>query len=304
MTASWDRRSPLLPRRAALRLGGRTLALGALALAGCGRGSDEAPEVTATAPPSATATPSTMPRPEVSLPDGPDEPNGTVIEVLGDPPQDQRVLVEYAATLARDYFFRQLGFYLDGPVVINVVYMPDLPVHAATFLREGATISAITINVGQRTWELETPLERAKVVAHEYFHVLQNWLRGGTDTSPDPLFLVEGAAEYAGYATVIDAGQMTIEEFRDGVLDSIRRQRVPLRPLNQLTDDGPLALTGYQLAALAVDRLVGAKGIDPLARYTLLRRTLPPPAAFEAVFGRTLEAFYIEIALWRRAVRV
>lgn len=283
------------------------LTLGALALAGCARNSDEAPatpEVTATALATPPPTPAPTPDPEVSLPDGPDEPNAIRIEVLGEPPEDQRVLVDYAATLARDYFFRQLGFYLDGPVLINVLHMPDLPVHAATFLRDGARISAVTINVGQRTWEMETPLERTKVVAHEYFHVLQNWLRGSTDTTADPLFIVEGAAEYAGYMTVIDAGQMTVEEFRDGVVESIRLQRVRLAPLDRLTDDGPLALTGYQLAALAVDRLVGRQGIVPLARYTALRRTFAPPEAFEAAFGSTLQAFYRDVALWRLAVGV
>jgi len=297
------RRVPLLPRRAALRLAGRTITLGPLVLAGCAGDARRGTSPTVAAVEQSSPTPSPAPT-DVPFPDGPDEPNAIVIEVLGEPPEDQRVLVEYAAGLARDFFFRELGLYLDGPVRITVVDMPDLPVHAATFLRDGARISAITVNVGQRTWELRTPLERIKIVAHEYFHVLENWLRGSTDTSLDPMFLVEGTAEYAGYASVIDAGQLTIEEFRSDVLEAIRRQGVRLPPLDRLTGDTPFALTAYALAALAVDWLVGDRGIAPVARYTMLRRNLAPDEAFEAVFGRTLESFYLEITQWRRAVGV
>jgi hypothetical protein len=118
------------------------------------------------------------------------------------------------------------------------------------------------------------------------------------------MFLVEGAAEYAGYASVIDGGLLTTEEFRGDVLEAIRRQGVRLPPLDRLTDDTPFALTAYALAALAVDWLVGDRGIAPLARYTMLRRNLAPGEAFEAVFSRTLESFYLEITQWRRAVGV
>ncbi|MGE0133881.1 MAG: hypothetical protein AB7L91_00080 [Dehalococcoidia bacterium] len=314
-----------LPRRGFLRLGARGVALGTLLLAGCGRDEDDSglplsaspvpslpvpqrpspsppPTMTPSPTPSATSTPT--PRADVRLPDGPDEPNEITLEPIADPPQDQLVLVEYAAKLARDSFYRRLGFYLDGPVSINVVNVPELPVHAAAFLREGAEISSITVNVGQATWAIETPLDRTKVVAHEYFHVVQNWLRGGTDTSDEPLFLVEGSAEYAGYLATVDGGMLRGTELRTHLLQRLRRQRILLPALDRLLDHGPLALTGYTLAALAVERLVGLAGLDPIARYTMLVADRAPPDAFEAVFGRSLQAFYGDFAVWRRSVGI
>lgn len=284
-------------RRDLLRLGGHGLALGALLLAGCGVDSEEP---TASPTPPASPSPSPTPTPELVLPAGPDEANELVFEAINDPPQDSFVLVQHAATIARDFLARQLGFYLDGPVTINVANLTDLELHAATFLREGDRISTITINVGQATWSMETPAERTKVVAHEYCHAVQNWLRGSTDTSADPLFLVEGSAEYAGYATVIDAGMISWMEFRDELQDRLRRDRVTLPSLDRLSDDVPLALSGYQLAALAIDHLVGASGVKPLATYTLLRRRETPERAFEIVFERPLADFYFEFADWRR----
>ncbi|MFN8584405.1 MAG: hypothetical protein U0446_03625 [Dehalococcoidia bacterium] len=283
-------------RRDLLRLGGG-LALSAFLAASCGGGGGE--EV---APASTTAAPPTpAPTAELALPAGPRQPNDLVYVAVNDPPQDQFVLVQYAAGLARDFFFRQLGFYLDGPLTINVANLPALELHGATFLREGDRISTVTVNVGQATWEMEAPFERAKVVAHEYFHVLQNWLRGSTDTAADPLFLVEGAAEYAGYATVIDAGLSSWNDLRHGLEERLRNDRVTLPALDRLSDDGPLALSGYQLSALAIDRLVGAAGVQPLARYALLRSREQPPTAFELVFRRSLPDFYAEIAGWRQS---
>ncbi|MGE0226916.1 MAG: hypothetical protein AB7I38_13610 [Dehalococcoidia bacterium] len=316
-----SRATPPLPRRGFLRLGGRGIALGTLLLAGCGRDEVDAPPAsvsplsspsvtpspsppTATASPAPSATTAPAPRAGVRLPEGPDEPNEINLEPIADPPQDQLVLVEYAAKLARDSFYRRLGFYLDGPVTINVVNVPELPVHAAAFLREGNRISSITVNVGQATWAIETPLDRTKVVAHEYFHVVQNWLRGGTDTSDEPLFLVEGSAEYAGYLATVDAGMLRLGELRSHLLQRLRRQRILLPALDRLLDHGPLALTGYTLAALAVERLVGPAGLDPIARYTMLVRDHPPPDAFEAAFGRPLQAFYGDFAVWRRSVGI
>lgn len=286
-------------RRDLLRLSGRGVALGALLVAGCGRDHDEA-----TSTPAPTATPVPTPLPEVALPAGPDEPNVITFDVIGDASEDQVVLVQYAAELARDFYFRELGFHLDGPVAINVIDSPDLPVHAATFLRDGERISSITVNVGQTAWALETPLERTKVVAHEYFHVLQNWLRASTDTSADPPFIIEGSAEYAGYATVIDAGQLTPAGFRESLIDRLRGQRIRLPALDRLTDEGPLALTSYTLFALAVDMLVATRGIAPLAKYALLRRNQPVAPSFEAAFGRSLSAFYADFAVWRRATGI
>jgi len=75
------------------------------------------------------------------------------------------------------------------------------------------------------------------------------------------------------------------------------------RPL-LLDDDGLFALSGYRLPALAIDRLVGVDGVAPLAQYAKLRRDLAPGQAFEAVFGRTLQVFSVDFALWRRTAGV
>lgn len=304
-----------LTRRELLRLGARgaLLVVAGSSLAGLlacsdpdaestpATGSRQLPSPTPQPSPTPTQTPAPPPLPSATLPSGPDSPNEIRIETVGEVPDGAPEQLREWAETARDFYYRQLGFYIDGPVTLKVADSPSLPIHAATYRTEGERISSITINVGRAIWRLETPAERQKVVAHEYFHVIQNWLHGTSSPQPDSFFLVEGSAEYAGYAAIIDAGLMSYADFRNAMLRRLRSEPLKLPPLEQTTEDSPGGIfPKYFLSALAVDYLVGPDGVRPLAQYFALRRDAPVEPAFNAAFAGTTRTFYSSFALWRR----
>jgi hypothetical protein len=233
---------------------------------------------------------------------GPAAPNEIRIETVGKVPSSAPDQIRRWAEQARDFYYRALGLYVDGAVTLKVIDSTAVPIHAATYLAEGDRISSITVNVGSAAWQLESAVERHKVVAHEYFHVIQDWLHGPSYPLPEAFFLVEGAAEYAGYAAVIDAGELTHERFRSEMHARLRRLPLKLAPLDRLSSKSPGPdLPKYYLAALAVDFLVGQAKLRPLAEYFAMRRTLPVEQAFHAAFLRTLHSFYSNFSLWRSA---
>jgi hypothetical protein len=284
-------------RRAFLAHAG--LAAAALVL-GCGGEGNPSTRASPPRPTAAAPSPTSIPTAGPTLPLGAEHPNDILIEGIGDVREDDMQEILHAAEAARDFYHETLALYVDGPVHIKVLNVPDVPIHAATYQREGAPISSISVNVANTTWLRESPTQRRRVVAHEYFHVIQHWL-SQEDKAPDELFfLVEGAAEYAGYATVIAEGLMTDAQVQHGLVVRARVDRPKVPPLEQLTSaSAGSERAKYAVAHLAVHQLAGRSNLTPLARYFLLRREQPPSAAFEAAFGQALDAFYSAFALWR-----
>ena len=141
-----------------------------------------------------------------------------------------------------------------------------------------------------------------RVVAHEYFHVLQSHTAQG---AREPTWLEEGSARYAEmvYLGVVDPSS-TVGESLQGM-----RQSALSRPGNST---GALASfetyegfhktrrSNHGLGFLAADWLASHAGERALIEYYRLRTSIETwESAFESAFGISVEHFYEQFEVYR-----
>ena len=146
----------------------------------------------------------------------------------------------------------------------------------------------------------------ARLVAHEYFHAIQEHLsRGRYNAAPD--WLIEGSAEYAesaatGVREPAATDRMQLDRDRDWALSRLVRYRLP--SLNEIERGAAFdALPddmGYRLGFLAVGRLVERSSEQSLLDFfEALGRPQLWQEAFEGAFGITVSAFHEEFETYR-----
>ena len=158
---------------------------------------------------------------------------------------------------------------------------------------------------GKVIFQVITCKNRRLVLAHEYFHVLQDDL--AVDASWGPVWLTEGAAVYgeALHRAIVEQG-LTASEGLD-----YRRRWEAARVLIS-GDDSPLASfetvdsaerLHYRLGFLAADWLAEDAGVAALAEYY---KQLPESdswqEAFEEAFGTSVADFYETFETYRTGI--
>jgi hypothetical protein len=148
-------------------------------------------------------------------------------------------------------------------------------------------------------WPVAPSYNRTKILAHEYFHLVQYAVSLGR-LGQEPTWLREGSAELVGWLAVGNAGLYEFATARAERIDEARR--VSHIPLAQCTDTSSYECV-YALGFLAVEHLIRGRGIPSLVAFWRLRGDgMPVETAFEQAFGRGLETFYAEFEVYRRTL--
>jgi hypothetical protein len=171
---------------------------------------------------------------------------------------------------------------------------------------------AIFVNASNSWWQSASTADHAKVLTHELYHVAQNELAGTAgvigqareDEIPrgGPRWLIEGAAEYAGYAAASKAGMFNWTTVRSEEQIETKTAPDPLQQFATQTGVTTAARPGaiYPIGFTAVDLLVKKDGLGSLAAFW---RAIGAGAAwqdaFQSTFGETVDAFYAEFAAYR-----
>ncbi len=237
---------------------------------------------------------------------------------------DQRAVIKRGLDIAATYFRTGLGRDLP-PTTVYVE--DDLEGMVSLF----AQTRPSTLDASRRIWETTTAVAaprrtwvytgsaswlgrddatRAKILAHEAFHIMQFELAGpqGLDGGPDdvpragPQWLVEGAAEYIGYRAIASQGLIGMSAIRAQWISRTKLTASLLR--SRETSAGLFAEPEpYQISPLAVDFLLAARPDALLvAYYEAIGGGETWQSAFATVFGMSIETFYEEFEAYRRGL--
>jgi uncharacterized protein (TIGR03437 family) len=167
---------------------------------------------------------------------------------------------------------------------------------------------AIFLYAAGSGWTGTTPALQTKIIAHEFFHVLQFKLAPQGIGVPDdqapligPRWLIEGAAEYLGYSTIAANGILSFSAARTQQLDEARKISAPLKTLETLPGIRALGPTGgYSLMFMAVDFMTAKVGLTPLgAFWASIGQGAKWQEAFQSAFGKTIDQFYLDFESYR-----
>lgn len=182
------------------------------------------------------------------------------------------------------FFSRAFGRTIYGQVTVVVTPAASPTSHTAGQANDHQIATSAT---GANAPDL-LPNAFEKTLVHELFHVLQGEL--GWDRA---VWLFEGAAEYVGYAYLIDQGIIP----RSHVLACEKLiansgTRPLLRTLQTYDDWVPAGSTAgvYGMGFMAVDMLVNGD----LSRLRMFFETTDPAGGFEEAFGLTEDQFYAD----------
>ena len=210
--------------------------------------------------------------------------DGATINFAAGVSSADRDLITRFATASRNYFRTAFGRTTTGHVTVNVGSGTG-PMQAQDH--------TITLSLGEQSWAARSSIGRAKTVAHEFFHVLQG--EGGWTFQPLQ-WLFEGAAEYAGYAIVVDQGLTTYQAVRACEIDIyyVGGGANATPPLNDISFLLSSSINSrYAVAWLGIDHLVG--GINSIgALRGMWERSGSMEERFTSAFGRSSQAFSAE----------
>lgn len=163
---------------------------------------------------------------------------------------------------------------------------------------------SIVVYTGSKVWQSITPLERIETLVHEYFHVYQDVLTEES-TAAVPLWFTEGSAEAVGFQVVSQLGVADQTEIYNLNLYSLTEYPID-GPLSDLQTGDSMSADSYPLAYIAVQYLLGSKGMSVAALgavYTQMQQGASFEDAFAAVFGTSLDQFYTDFAAWRPSLQ-
>lgn len=235
-----------------------------------------------------------------------------------------RAFVETTVQQARRFFRAAYGPVLRGRIHVSVhaslddvveafARRLDLPEWvarlrwktAAALTARGPRPQATQVFFLLPRWGGGEPATPAKVVFHEWFHVLQYQVPPPnlTDVDPDepPRWLFEGSAEWWGLQAATRVGwHPSFEAVRVGQRGIASLTDGSLRSLRYTVEEA--GAPGYALSFMAVDLLAEWSGRRSVTRFwRALPRASGVEEAFEDAFGITLPAFYERFASAREA---
>jgi hypothetical protein len=131
----------------------------------------------------------------------------------------------------------------------------------------------------------------AKVTAHEYAHAWQYSIAGSRFSTVGPNWLMEGSAEFIGYAAVIQAGFVTPSEARQFALIVAKGNQLKLKDTEAHPPAAPQVNYGY--VYLALEHLLAGTNVGPLRVYfAAIGAGSDWQSAFANAFGQTSDTFY------------
>jgi hypothetical protein len=214
-------------------------------------------------------------------------------------PEDE-MLIREGVRLAQDFLADELGVEVRERTIVNAraTTPDDAPLIGM------AGMNWVGLYTASEGWRLSPPAYRLHVVVHEFVHVAQHELIGGTEPVT-PLWLDEGLAEYLAYRALASHGLVDPED-----VDAIQAFALSYGPwLPGLADlesyEGFQSQDGtvYALAFLATQTLVDALDLgDVTAYYEAIGDGVAWQEAFAAAFGIGPAAFYDAFAQRRAAI--
>ena len=199
---------------------------------------------------------------------------------------DDEAIVRSGIAYAREFFEREAGVTVEGPIAIDVRGTQQFDVIAYS------APGAIHIATGAMGWHYAPPLRKLQTVIHEYIHLI-HWQSDPAATMP--LWLAEGSAEYLAWYAIDRLGLLDLATARDFWIGSLQANAaltgVPLGALEQPTIDGSAFV--YEIGAFAVSELVERAGIHALFEYFAMT-DVGRADAFAVAFGFTIGDFYAQ----------
>ena len=152
-------------------------------------------------------------------------------------------------------------------------------------------------------WLFSTDEGLLTLIAHEYFHVLQEFEPSAHDVVSEsgPVWLLEGGAVYAEVKTGAHEGLFS---FAAGRARQMARARETAAPLRSTETYNGLFAANYALGFMAVDFLVENFGSLPalvalLSFYDAIGPGTTYQDAFQSTFEISIEEFYAEFEAYR-----
>jgi len=223
-------------------------------------------------------------------------------EVDAGVPQSDQDIIRSGIDLAQSYFLSAFSWTPTRPVTVSV--------------RAGANggISAQVINGqiivhnGSPDWQRATPDLKRKTMVHEFFHIMQGFI-GWTSQAGNPLWLLEGTAEYVGFrAAILDRGIHSADQMRGCQQYNVANSSVRIPPLAELEGQpfynvGNQGAPVYGIAYLAAERAVQDSGLQSLTTFGLSTVGSPWQNAFQLAFGLPIGTFYEQLEQYRGSWR-
>lgn len=185
---------------------------------------------------------------------------------------------------------------LDGTqILVSASASDDSPYIMASTIRQ-----RIEVFAGGPAWQEAPSLIRIETLVHELMHVYQNALEQN-GAVPVPLWFDEGTAEALGYLAISRLGVVDQDDIY--ALNQYLLTRYPYEgSLAGLQAYGSMDADSYPLAYIAVQYLLGRAGMSVSALtqvYQALGNGQSFAAAFQSVFGQSLDDFYVDFDTWR-----
>lgn len=267
-----------------------------------------APTATRTATPLPTATSTPIPKSTLTFRYGPSASEG------------DRAIVRGAIELTEAFVARVTGvqtadatvYVFGGLNEVLAIYTPltpsVMPIELARrlhFTVAEAVYGGVVVYTGSEVWRGLNDVQRFRVPAHEYFHVLQ-LDRLGRQAAEEiartrvdqvhaggPIWLFEGTAEYVSWLVIDDTGLANLQSHLGAEASIAAANPLSLTMLETPLDyasEGDAALAHSLLAVtlLMRDHEIG----DTLRFYETLGRGQPWREAFRSAFGLSVDDFY------------
>jgi len=146
------------------------------------------------------------------------------------------------------------------------------------------------------TWTADT--ERTELAAHEYIHLWQ-YAIGGDACMVKVRWIAEGMAESFAYRSLVADGlipAVNLDTFTKRQLTTATNHAT----LQSLESSFPANANPFAVSYLAVDRLLGAKGLATIRDWCArVGAGQEWHQAFAAAFGETTDAFYARFEVFR-----
>jgi hypothetical protein len=158
-------------------------------------------------------------------------------------------------------------------------------------------------------WATAPDYARAKVMVHEYFHLLQDelvgpstWMTMRADPVPTrgPVWLLEGSAEYFGWQVVGSQGMYDFETARQTQLTEAKACSAPLQSMETSSGWATACQFPYPLGFVAADYLVSLHGESALVEfYASIGQGAAWETAFQTAFDVSASGFYQQFQDYR-----
>jgi hypothetical protein len=203
------------------------------------------------------------------------------------------------------YVFGSLDEVLRGYTPTNpFVYAFDVA-RRLPFTVAEASYGSLVVFTGSEVWQTVNDVERFRIPAHEYFHVLQMNLLGKARADSiaqarldmihagGPVWLFEGTAEFLSWLVIHDTGLADMTAHLNDEAATARQEPLRLTALERPIDYAAPDDVALPHSLLAVTLLMQGREIgDILTFYEALGRGEAWEAAFQRAFRLSVPDFY------------